>query len=61
MDSGTEVLLALARSPDGRLQGTIQRPGAPERLSFSGTLELLRALEDAIGEAPSPTWDESAD
>lgn len=58
MDSATDVLLALTRSPDGRLQGTIQRPGNPERSPFSGTLELLRVLEDAIGEPPSPAGDQ---
>lgn len=45
------LLLEVSRSQEGRLEGTIQSVGHTERSPFSGTLELLRVLEDAIDEA----------
>jgi hypothetical protein len=46
-----ELALHLARAPDGRLDGTLHRPGETESIPFSGTLDLLRALEVALDES----------
>ncbi len=45
------VTLDIARSPDGRLEGTAATETGSEH-AFSGTLELLRVLEDLQPGAP---------
>lgn len=39
------VTLDIARSDDGRLEGTVATETGPDH-PFSGTLELLRVLDD---------------
>jgi hypothetical protein len=49
MYAGTvDLALRLVRTPDGRLEGTLRRPGQAEEIAFSGTLDLLKALETAL-------------
>jgi hypothetical protein len=45
------LLLDIRRTPDGRLEGQIRADGTGAWESFSGLLELLKALEDisAVG------------
>jgi hypothetical protein len=45
------VTLDIVRSRDGRLEGTVVTETGPEH-PFSGTLELLRVLEDLQPGAP---------
>jgi hypothetical protein len=45
------VTLDIERSGDGRLEGTATTETGPEH-PFSGTLELLRVLEDLQPHAP---------
>jgi len=45
------VMLDIVRSRDGRLEGTVATETGPEH-PFSGTLELLRVLEDLQPGAP---------
>ncbi|MDT7744037.1 MAG: hypothetical protein QOE59_3115 [Actinomycetota bacterium] len=45
------VMLDIVRSGDGRLEGTVATETGPEH-PFSGTLELLRVLEDLQPGAP---------
>jgi hypothetical protein len=45
------VTLDIERSGDGRLEGTVATESGPEH-PFSGTLELLRVLEDLKPAAP---------
>jgi len=45
------VTLDIERSGDGRLEGTVTTATGPEH-PFSGTLELLRVLEDLQPGAP---------
>ncbi len=40
-----QMTVELLRTADGRLEGTVATDGGSER-SFSGTLDLLRILED---------------
>jgi hypothetical protein len=47
------VTLDLVRARDGRLEGTAATESGRER-PFSGTLELLRVLED-LEEPPEPS------
>jgi hypothetical protein len=47
------LLVDIARSPEGRLEGRI-RPDASEASSaFSGLLELLKVLEELVEAGPS--------
>jgi hypothetical protein len=48
--AGIDVALRVARTGDGRLEGTLHRSGQAEEIAFSGTLDLLKALEIALGE-----------
>jgi hypothetical protein len=41
------LIVDISRSPDGHVAGQTQAPGKPA-LPFSGFLELLRAIEDAL-------------
>jgi hypothetical protein len=45
-----DFALRLVRTPDGRLEGTLQRTGQAEGIAFSGTLDLLKALETALND-----------
>jgi hypothetical protein len=47
-----DLILRLGQATDGRLEGTLQKPGQTENVPFSGTLDLLRALEAALDESP---------
>lgn len=47
-----DLTLRLGQATDGRLEGTLQKPGQTENVPFSGTLDLLRALEAALDESP---------
>lgn len=47
------VTLDLVRARDGRLEGTAAADGGTEH-PFSGTLELLRVLEDLGRSEPGP-------
>jgi hypothetical protein len=40
------LLLDIDRTPDGRLEGRIRAEGTDAWRSFSGVLELLKALEE---------------
>lgn len=42
------LVMQLDRDADGRLCGEITREGAVTSLDFSGTLEMLKVLEDLI-------------
>ncbi len=48
-DVEAQLLVSVLRSVDGRVEGTIQNLAAEVQIPFSGTLELLRAFEDAVG------------
>jgi hypothetical protein len=48
-----DLTLRLGQATDGRLEGTLQKPGQTENVQFSGTLDLLRALEAALDESPA--------
>jgi hypothetical protein len=50
------VMLDLVRSGDGRLEGTAATDAGPAH-PFSGTLELLRVLEDLQPALPRPPSD----
>jgi hypothetical protein len=54
------VVLDIRRRPGGRLQGHLGPAGGARPTPFCGTLELLRAIDDALDvaaapSAPSPT------
>ena len=40
--------MAVARAPGGRLDGTLRHGADDDVHHFSGTLELMRALEDLV-------------
>ena len=42
------LVMQLERDADGRLCGEITREGAVSSLDFSGTLEMLKVLEDLV-------------
>ena len=42
------IVMQLERDADGRLCGEITREGAGTSLDFSGTLEMLKVLEDLV-------------
>lgn len=42
-----KLVVDINRTADGHIEGRIQAPGEPS-LPFSGRLELLRAIEDAL-------------
>lgn len=44
--------LQVTRAADGRLEGSLAPADGGDRVGFSGTLELLRALEDLVGVEP---------
>jgi hypothetical protein len=46
----TQLLLEVSRSADGRLEGRIRPNIATGWTSFSGVLELLKAIEDLLDE-----------
>jgi hypothetical protein len=58
-----KLVVDIDRTADGHIEGRIQAPGEPA-LPFSGRLELLRAIEDALpaaepaAPAPGPAGDE---
>jgi hypothetical protein len=58
-----KLVVDIDRTADGHIEGRIQAPGEPA-LPFSGRLELLRAIEDALPAAeeaalaPGPAGDE---
>ncbi|HXR21778.1 MAG TPA: hypothetical protein VN786_04400 [Acidimicrobiales bacterium] len=50
------LVVEVKRSEDGGIEGQTQAPGGPP-LPFSGRLELLRGIDDALaaeGAAPAP-------
>jgi hypothetical protein len=47
-----ELLLEISQSWDGRFEGTIRSAGNAAQTPFSGTLQLLTALESLIGQTP---------
>jgi hypothetical protein len=60
------LIADIEKSPDGRLEGTILCEHQDRPISFSGTLELLRILEDEIPSAqaavsPEPGHDGAHD
>jgi hypothetical protein len=46
------LVLDIRRLPDGRFEGTIHAPEDDRPAAFSGTLELLKALEESLAGAP---------
>lgn len=46
-----QLTVDLLRTPDGRLEGTVITESGRE-YAFSGTLDLLRVLEDLDGPVP---------
>jgi hypothetical protein len=48
-----DLTLRLGQGADGRLEGALQKPGQTASVPFSGTLDLLRALEAALEERPA--------
>jgi hypothetical protein len=57
-----KLVVDIDRTADGHIEGRIHAPGEPA-LPFSGRLELLRAIEDALPAeeaalAPGPARDE---
>jgi hypothetical protein len=40
------LILEIHRAPDGRLEGRVRTESSESWTSFSGVLELLKALED---------------
>jgi hypothetical protein len=58
-----KLVVDIDRTADGHIEGRIQAPGEPA-VPFSGRLELLRAIEDALpaaeqaAPAPGPAGDE---
>jgi hypothetical protein len=42
------LLIDVARTPDGRLEGQISRGSSDPGHGFSGVLELLKVLEDLL-------------
>ena len=47
--SPTRLVMDVKRLPDGRLEGTLRDTDADQPVGFSGTLELLKVLEDTLG------------
>ncbi len=43
-----DLFVQVSRDPDGRLKGNVVPAGSAMSRSFSGTLELLRVLEDIV-------------
>ncbi|MGI8715168.1 MAG: hypothetical protein ACR2NR_18690 [Solirubrobacteraceae bacterium] len=43
-----ELVMQVARSQDNRLSGTVSLTPAADPRGFSGTLELMRVLEDLV-------------
>ena len=58
-----ELVVDIDRTADGHIEGRMHAPGEPA-VPFSGRLELLRAIEDALpaaeqaAPAPGPAPDE---
>ena len=46
--SPTQLVIDVKCLPDGRLEGTMHRADASRPMAFSGTLELLKTLEDMV-------------
>ena len=40
--------MQISRAQDDRLSGTVRRTPSPDPRAFSGTLELMRVLEDLV-------------
>jgi hypothetical protein len=51
---GVELALRVARTGEGRLEGTLHRSDQAEEIAFSGTLDLLKALETVLDSARGP-------
>jgi hypothetical protein len=47
------LIAEIEKSSDGRLEGTILCEHRDQPIPFSGTLELLRILEDEVPSAPA--------
>ena len=45
-----QLLLEVSRRADGRLEGRIRTETSDQWTSFSGTLELLKAIEEILDE-----------
>ncbi len=43
-----ELVMQISRAQDDRLSGTVRRTPSPDPRPFSGTLELMRVLEDLV-------------
>jgi hypothetical protein len=52
-DGLVDLFVQVSRDPDGRLNGNVVPRGSKMRRSFSGTLELLKVLEDFVIPATS--------
>jgi hypothetical protein len=48
MTQSAHLLLEVSRSADGRLEGQIRADSASRWTSFSGVLELLKAIEELL-------------
>jgi hypothetical protein len=44
-----QLVLDIARTPDGRYEGSLTEPGTGRRQDFAGILELLAILEERLG------------
>jgi len=55
--SAATLVLDVTRSPDGRLDGQVRAASSRHWRTFSGVLELLKALEEIldIADLPGPT------
>jgi hypothetical protein len=51
---GSELVMRVSRDAHNRLSGTVSPSSAGEDLPFSGTLELLRILEDLVPDGTEP-------
>lgn len=52
--SALKLIVDVYATPEGRIEGQTRTPGGPA-VPFSGRLELLRAIEDAVA-----TYNEAA-
>ncbi|MBW0093327.1 hypothetical protein I4I73_13530 [Pseudonocardia sp. KRD-184] len=48
---GERFVVEIRPTPDGRVVGTVGRPGSADRVPFSGWMDLLRLLEPRAPEA----------
>lgn len=54
------LILELSQTPQGRLEGSVARPGSAAELSFEGIVELVGVLEQHL-RAPAGTDEPDAD